>query len=220
MEYDSYAFQVAAVKPYKPRLMTKRINVDNRTQKHLPLTGSDVALLPAGLVGVPINSREGVIGFFAIDADDLRAVSALSWSLVGAGGRRYVRASTPGPTGEREHTTAHRFVLGLTLGDGKEVDHIDGNPFHNWRSNLRLCDRSANMHNRAAFSTSKSGIKGVCWMPKQRLWCAYLNVKGKRLHTSYHKEQAPAALARLSAEVTHGVRSLQPATTHAEGLAS
>jgi len=53
----------------------------------------------------------------------------------------------------------HRLLLGLKYDDKQMVDHIDGNPLNNQRSNLRLCDSSQNGANRTKSSTTL--YKGV-----------------------------------------------------------
>lgn len=171
-----------------------------RTVIHRPLTATEGGALPSHLMAVPIGSRTGLVGFFVVDAEDFDLVAEYSWNLSGQKARPYPR-STCG--------RVHRLILGLTSEDEAEVDHIDGNQFNNSRSNLRICDRSVNMQNRRAFVTSKSGIKGVCWMPKQKLWCAYLNVRGSVVHKTYHHEKRDAITARKSAEVEHGITALQ-----------
>lgn len=65
----------------------------------------------------------------------------------------------------------HRKIVGasdrLVL-----VDHIDGDPLNNRRSNLRPCDHSKNLSNRGAQKNSASGIKGVSWNAAKMRWHA------------------------------------------------
>lgn len=144
---------------------------------------------------VPVHGRGGVVAEALIDATDLPLVGSLRWCRTTDG---YARASTA------SHLRMHRIILGLSPGDGRECDHINRNRLDNRRANLRVCSRSTNLHNRGPFRTSKSGIKGVAWNAGAKRWCAYLNVGGKRVHTSYHREQADAITARQTAERAHG----------------
>ena len=170
--------------------------VENRTKTHKPLTTQEAAALPAGLAAVPIGSRSGLVGFAVVDASDFALVAAYSWSLTGRPERLYPRT-----TGDIQ---MHRLLLGLKAGDGEIVDHRNGNQFWNTRENIFVADQSINMHNRAAFVTSQTGIKGVSPHPSG-LWCASLTVRGQRVHHSYHKELSDAIGARKQAEREHGI---------------
>lgn len=170
--------------------------MDNRTKTHLPLTVQEAAALPSGLAAVPIGSRSGLVGFAVVDAADFALVAAHPWSLTGRPERLYPRT-----TGDIQ---MHRLILGLKRGDGAITDHRNGNQFWNTRENLVITDQSANMHNRAAFANSQTGIKGVSPHPSG-LWHATLTVRGARVLSSYHKELSDAIAARKQAEREHGI---------------
>ena len=55
----------------------------------------------------------------------------------------------------------HRFVMGCAKGDGKIVDHKDGNPLNNCKSNLRFCTRAQNCYNRGPAKNARGPYKGV-----------------------------------------------------------
>ena len=55
----------------------------------------------------------------------------------------YVRATT-GPKGRGRQDYKHRVVAGAKPGDGRTVDHKDGNKKNNSRSNLQKMSRAAN----------------------------------------------------------------------------
>lgn len=69
----------------------------------------------------------------------------------------------------------------LTFGDGKCVDHINGNRLDNRKSNLRLCTRTENNHNMKLSSRNKSGAKGVYVQSKNRLRVSIM-VNGKNIY--------------------------------------
>jgi hypothetical protein len=80
----------------------------------------------------------------------------------------------------------HREVLGRAIGrpllPTEMVDHIDGNPLNNRRSNLRLATHADNMKNRRKHSNNKSGFKGVRQRKNRPGWVAEIRVDGKYTH--------------------------------------
>jgi hypothetical protein len=76
-----------------------------------------------------------------------------------------------------------RFVLlpfyGASL-SGKEIDHIDGDPLNNQRSNLRVCTRPQNQWNRGKQKNNTSGFKGVHWSKRAQKWHAGICYRGRK----------------------------------------
>lgn len=108
-------------------------------------------------------------GVFVIDEEDFDRVTAYTWRLKSKGksGERYV---TRGRTG---NVTVHRFIMGCEPGDGKLVDHRDGNTLNNCRKNLRITDARGNATNITSSKNQKSGgYKGVHWNPRAKKWQA------------------------------------------------
>ena len=88
----------------------------------------------------------------------------------------------------------HREILGLRYGDGKQVDHIDGNGLNNQKSNVRICTRSQNAFNRKLVS-SNSGRKGVTWHKTVGMWEAQIRKDGKNIYLGCFQDKENAATA-------------------------
>lgn len=96
----------------------------------------------------------------------------------------------------------HRDILGLKAGDGKEVDHINGNGFDNRRENLRVCSRSKNLCNRQKY-TKQSKYKGV--YPSQNgTWSTKITINKKSFYIGTFKtpEGAKAAYEKFKLKKT------------------
>lgn len=97
--------------------------------------------------------------------------------------------------GKRESMHMHRFIFGPTKGSAL-VDHIDGNPLNNQKSNLRACSHKGNAQNRKPMRTKKtSAYKGVCFQARERRFIARIYVNGFAIGLGYHKLEADAAAA-------------------------
>lgn len=77
---------------------------------------------------------------------------------------------------------AHRLAWAHFYGEfpSSEIDHINGDSIDNRIANLRLGNRRAQALNRRVRQTSKSGVKGVSFDPKQGKWMARIGFNGKR----------------------------------------
>lgn len=98
-------------------------------------------------------------------------------------------------------TFIHREVMGAKK--GQIVDHINGNPLDNRRSNLRFCTQAENCRNQKLSSNNTSGYKGVHLIGKK--WRAMIMVDGKNIHLGMYATAEEAARAYdNTATVEHG----------------
>jgi phosphoglycerol transferase MdoB-like AlkP superfamily enzyme len=81
-----------------------------------------------------------------------------------------------------------------------QVDHIDGNPMNNQRSNLRLCTNQENAFNKQIGSNNTSGYKGVYFT--QNSWVAKITKDGKNRYERFDsKEEAKNAYNRKATKL-------------------
>lgn len=97
--------------------------------------------------------------FAIVDEQDYPAVMAWDWSFHDgyATGAKSVRM--------------HRFILDAPC--DKQVDHINGNPLDNRRSNLRLCSHRENTLNRKVYKSAQ--FKGIRLRPSGRYEVRVMN---------------------------------------------
>lgn len=95
----------------------------------------------------------------------------------------------------RKTVYLHRHVAGCVPGDGRIVDHINGDTFNCTKTNLRLSDPAKNAWNRKKMSTNTSGYRGVCFEKKYNLWRSYVSQKSRRIHLGYFKTPEEASCA-------------------------
>ena len=88
----------------------------------------------------------------------------------------------------------HRLIARARPGD--IVDHVDGDPLNNVRSNLRTCGRSGNNQNSCKRSRPcSSQFKGVLWSKRRHAWQAQITVERRTLHLGYFDDETSAARA-------------------------
>lgn len=88
----------------------------------------------------------------------------------------------------------HRFLL--NPGDNLVVDHINLNPLDNRRINLRALTPSENKQNlTGARSDSETGIRGVSYKERDKIWTSSLRLKGKYIYLGSFKSKEDAELA-------------------------
>ena len=128
-----------------------------------------------------------------VDDEDFDLVMAKKWhySLSSA---NYGRARS-------NNVSMHRFIMQAQK--GLEVDHINGDPLDNRRSNLRIVTHAQNQKNMKVHTTNVSGAKGVSWHKKASKWQAHIMVDGKRYYLGVFKNIHEAAEAYKQAAKLH-----------------
>jgi len=126
------------------------------------------------------------------DECDHEKVSAHKWHVAKSG---YV-ATNIRVNGKKTIMLMHRYLLGLSNGDGVLADHKNWNGLDNRRENLRVCTRTEN--NRNVKPYGKSGRLGVVYnkVGNNVYIKAQIMIGGKCLHLGNFKTEEEAARAR------------------------
>lgn len=93
----------------------------------------------------------------------------------------------------------HRIIMGLVKGDGKIVDHINGNTLDCRKVNLRIVNKAQNQFNAKMQKNNTTGLKGVTRRTKNR-WQARIMHYGKYTYLGLFDspEKAHAAYCEAS----------------------
>lgn len=95
----------------------------------------------------------------------------------------------------------HRVAWLMLYGEWpRHLDHIDRDPLNNAISNLRECDHFENHQNTGVRKDNTSGVTGVSFNKKCRLWQAYINVQGVRHRIGHFEKFDDAVAARIAAK--------------------
>jgi len=92
----------------------------------------------------------------------------------------------------------HREIMNLSKGDGKYVDHRNGNQLDNRKENLRICNKLENQRNQKGYESKggkrcSSKYKGVSYSKNRRKnWRCRINVGGKEITKYFHTEKEAA----------------------------
>lgn len=129
--------------------------------------------------------------------DDADYTYLTNWTWCIANG--YVQC-TDYSTGLRKLHYMHCLLV-----TGAEIDHIDGNPLNNQRSNLRAVTRTQNNANRRVdgnkTATTTSQYKGVCWNKGKQNWHTQIKYLRHKYHIGYFHNEIDAAKAYNEAAI-------------------
>ena len=118
------------------------------------------------------NSENEVSGHCYFDKEDYDLVKDYRWGFTR---QRYVYMRIG-----KSHITMHRFILGLQDCSTPLVDHENLAKSDNRRFNLRIADKSKNEMNKGLLSSNTSGVKGVYYVNREKMWCSNIEIDGKR----------------------------------------
>ena len=131
---------------------------------------------------------------FLVDDDVFEWASKFKWEARIQKGYLYAcrsirKSDDIGNTTER----LHRRIMGCHVGDGRLVDHINGDTKDCRRENLRLVSHGQNARNMRARLHGTSQFKGVALIDGK--WRARAILDGTRYHLGYFDDEREAALA-------------------------
>jgi len=120
-----------------------------------------------------------------IDTEDYEKVKGIKWYL---GDGKYVIHSRY----KKASLKLHRTILELSENDNSIIDHIDGNPLNNKKSNLRICTSQQNTFNQKKRINNTSGFKGIFWNKIESKWESRIGVNCKRIFLGHFKNKIDA----------------------------
>ena len=134
---------------------------------------------------------------FYIDLVDIERVKYHKWRL----SHSHVVTGSKSKGTQRELSWV---IMGLDNRDernrGIVVDHIDGNPKNNTRSNLRICTQSQNVLNKKSMCTNKTGFMGVSYREDRNCYDPEIRIGYIRCHLGQTKSMEEAVYKRMIAE--------------------
>jgi hypothetical protein len=134
--------------------------------------------VPEGAQLVPLNRS-----FAIVDSADAEMVRKYRWKEnQGYAVRSNGRAAT---------LSMHRLIIGAV--DGQYVDHINGNPLDNRRSNLRACTNAENSWNAKKQKRSKSPLKGITLNKSTGKFRAQIMINYKKINLGDYPTPEEAA---------------------------
>lgn len=104
---------------------------------------------------------------------------------------------------EQETYFLHWEIIKLRkqiIPEGFEVDHINRNKLDCLSENLRVVSKSVNRHNTER-QTNTSGVKGVTYIERDRIWRANIKVNKLNYALGDYKDFHLAVVTRKRAEV-------------------
>lgn len=92
------------------------------------------------------------------------------------------------------------FLHKLVMNTNNTVDHIKHNTFDNRKSNLRIATKQQNAQNASLSKNNTSGVTGVTWHKRDKVWQARITLNYKKIHLGYFESFDDAVRARKEAE--------------------
>lgn len=172
-----------------------------------------IAPLGPGLVFIPLRNRAREVTAVAVVDECDHGLAALTWHRSSDG---YVRRSVRLESGRVVQLYLAPEIMGVPRGDAREVDHIDGDPLNNRRSNLRVGTRAENAQNKPSYGGT-SRHRGVCWNAELARWQAYGMLNRKMCHLGFFDDEDTAARAAANFRRTYMTHANETRSVRGEG---
>lgn len=145
------------------------------------------------MIVIPVKSKTHGENFIFIDGEDFDLIKKYNWSISKKSDKFYVMHTVINKDKTKKKIRLHRLIMNCP--DDMIVDHIDGNPLNNCRSNLRICTQSQNCMNRKKRSNTSNRYKGTIFIESVKKWRAQIKYNGKHYHLGHFDTEEEAAKA-------------------------
>lgn len=130
---------------------------------------------------------------------------------------KYAGARAGSPNAKRRWSTKigaelyqnHRLAWALQYGcwPDDQIDHINGDPEDNRIANLRVVSNAENQRNASRKATNTSGVTGVSWHRRDKIWHVNIRGGGKLRYLGSFRALDQAVAVRKAAEREYGYHS-------------
>lgn len=165
------------------------------TNKYIDLKDETTILL--------INSPTHGLKEVYIDTEDKEKVSKYHWNVSKRERPKNTFNVVTPKNDELDSTLLYRLIMNAPK--NMNVDHRDGNPLNNIKSNLRICTQADNNKNLGMKKSNKSGYKGILWYyyNDYNKWKATIKVNSKTINLGYFDDIEDAIKVRKEAEIKY-----------------
>lgn len=139
--------------------------------------------------------------FALVDDDDYLWLNQFKWCV---SKRRHLFTAVRRLPDSAKGVRGKLILMHHALMNDKPIDHINGNPLDNRRSNLRVCTQSENACNRGPRVDNTSGFKGVSLCSRAKKWVMEIQFKGKRIRKRFLTKQEAIEAYKKAAIELHG----------------
>src|SRR5699024_3118270 len=141
---------------------------------------------------------------YKISKEDYEFAKAKNW-WKDKGNRPYLMAKENGEHLKYHSTLLKDEIRSYSLEENVEldkvvVDHANGDSSDNRRSNLRLVTQSENNMNKIIQGNNTTGLAGIHWHSRDKIWTVYISVDNKRISLGRYYYLRNAVRARVDAE--------------------
>lgn len=141
------------------------------------------------------NQKNEKNGEFIIDLEDIEKVKYKKWRF------SHNHVVTGLPAKHTQQDLAHVILEAHPNGlNDFVIDHADGNPLNNRKSNLRICSQTKNTQNKTFMSNNTSGFIGISYRQDRDRYDPEIRVGHIRCHLGYCKTLKEAVYKRFVAE--------------------
>lgn len=142
--------------------------------------------------------------FAVVDDEDFEHLNQFKWhyaydKLKGKSG--YAKRRGPKINGRLTWIWMHKYII--SVGEGDQVDHVDGCRLNNQKNNLRKCTSQQNNFNQKLSRRNTSGFKGVQWNKHAGKFVSRLRINRVDVHLGMFENPIEAAVAYDQAAVIH-----------------